>query len=825
MAAYGKTSWGRAHYSGFRRGQSGVESGFADLGAFIEANNQGEADLSAEILTSLIKDLPAALSAIQPEDLGATLEVNPGADLPASTVPIPGVNLGAIGGGHFPEDLPATLAAVLPVDLGAELRPVDSDTADLGASLVKSGDIKHMLAYVKAATRVTEDLNARIRVVAHGTKDLQGIIQGWVEVDLAASIGAQHVDDIRAILLGFARLQEANLPAVIRRVDKQEADLGVSPLKAVVSTHTSDKFPNLDKVNKYFFENRYMLGTRGAGLALLTLEPIFGIFPDLHAEIFARDFFRENIGAFLRPVFPGSRDLNTILTSVVPYVNINKIILELIPLINMDAELVRVGDFLGNRANITPVHKGVTGTADDAGFVSTATTYKFYLGTNRGLFVPPEIVSEIRIETFTNNYPTPDLHGTVTGWHAADMGAYIKDYSFSHLSAEIRSWELDHISHLSASIGTFNLHDLMASATPSGAWEDLYAQLDVGGQVADLPTTLIPSINPLAYNVVSVSTKPFAGLGAIINYESFVRCAPTSALKALSAFIKPIVTGTLDNQSDMSASIISGRIILDLGGDIIGRKRTRIQTLNLTFRAKTRGSERIRGSITPVGKGLSDVAAQITGILHESDMPASLTPIRFTPHDVDFTATEKVVNLNSGAIKDVLISFRSQVHFYVYEEVTDAVYSTDRGTWAIDLRSLIRDESFFDRSLLNREYVVTDLQEFYSLDEALRHALVFLCERQQFALGATLTARGAINDLGVQIGIIDADRMSNLPSKLVAVGNSPDIAALINTSGQLSMIETVAASVTPEHVENEDYIGGSITGNIVNDLGAEITGT
>jgi hypothetical protein len=217
------------------------------------------------------------------------------------------------------------------------------------------------------------------------------------------------------------------------------------------------------------------------------------------------------------------------------------------------------------------------------------------------------------------------------------------------------------------------------------------------------------------------------------------------------------------------------------------------------------------------------MAASITGLLHEFDLPATLTPLVFTPHDVDFTALENVHNLVTGDIKSVLFSFRSQVHFYVFEEVTSAVYATDRGTWAVDLRSLNRDASFFDRSLDNREFVFTDVSEFASLDEAIRSAIVILCERRQNNITASLVPRGAISDLAVQIGITSGDRLLHLPAKLVAVLNSPDLSALINTGQQTSDLLAMSASVTPENVESTGDLLSSIIAKNDTDLLAEIT--
>lgn len=794
-----------------------------DLSAILTTAFKGTANLGATLQPFRSEDISALLEAISAVDLSAILQTIPGADLPTIVQPIPGVDLGAFGGGHPPADIGGPICAIPPLDMPVFIRGGFSDTADLSTSLTQIGFFEGLQAILNVALPGSDDLGATMRVIAQGTKDLLALLQPIHNKDLPASIITQRVFDTRAIIAGVSAGNTFNLPAIIRQGFSGATNLGVAPIKAVVSTHTSSKLPNLDKVSRPFFQNRYVFGSSGAGLFLLTIEPVFGIFPDLHAQIFAQGFFRDNIRGFIRAAIPGTKDLTTLMTSVVPFVNINKILLSLIPLINLPGDLIQVGGFKPIRGSITPRYSVSTGTADDAGFITTASSYRFYIGTGRGLFIPPQVIPELRITTYRNNFPRPDLHATIEGWYVGNLGASISDYPFSALPATVRAWDLDHIKELTAAIGTFNISDMGASVTPSGGFEDFGGSLTTQGAVSDITASLISFINPLAFNVVSVSTMPLKDIGAIINYDLVRRCAPVSAISSLSGYIKPLVSGTDETRQDLPAELNVLRIVLDMGAEIIGRKRTRISVLGLTFRSRIRASERMRGSITPVTPTFSDMSASISGLLHEVDLPATLTPLRFEPNGADFTAQEQVVNLSTGDVKSVLLSFQSQVSFYVFEEIASAVYSTDRGTWAIDLRSLIRDDSFFDRSLNNREFTIDEVAEFASLDEAIRSAIVVLCERRQETITASITPRGAIRDLGVQLGIISGDRLLDLSSKLVAVSGLPDIAALINTSTETSDLTRMAASITPETTETSGDLASSIIANNDTDLLAEIT--
>jgi len=808
MPEFGRIGWGTG--------------AFGNVAATLPAPKEGTIDLGAVLQPHRIEDLQASIEIISAVDLGAILSPVPHVNLPAEMFAIAGKDLAASAGGHLPEDIPAILAAVRPVDLPVFIRGGGTGTIDLGGSLTQTGAFKDLSAFVRTALPDLKDLKGVIRVIANATADLPALLLPFHVTDLGADIITQRVFDTRAIIYGFARECESNISAILRRSDSAVTDLPVAPLKANTSTHTSDKKINLTKVARPFFQNRYVFGTVDAGLLLLTLEPIFGFFPDLHAQIFAQQFFRDNIAGFVRPVFPALRDLSADTTSVGPFVNADKILLDLIPFINLEADLDQVGVILPTRASITPRVEAATTTADDAGFVTTASSYRFFLGTSKGLFIPPQVVPTIRITTYTNNSPTPDLHATIAGWYETDLGASIKDYPFVALSASILSLDASRINNISAFLAPFRSFDLSASATPTGEMEDIPGSLTVQGKISDLTATISTVVDALAFNIVSVSTVPTFDLAAIINYGANILCVPKSQIAGLSGYLRPLVTGTPETIQNFPATLNVLRRVITLPAEIISRKRTRIQVLSLTFRSKTRDSEPIRGSITPVAPGTIELSASISGLSHEINLPATINPVRFAPPKVEFTVTETLTDIQSGFIKDVLLSFRSQVSLYVYEEVANSVFETDKGTWAIDLRTLLRDESFFDRAEANREFVLDDIQEFFSLDEAIRNALVLLCERRQAFLPASLVATGQITDLGVQIGITSADRINDLITSLVAVANSPDITASININTQSSTLLSIIALIAGVTQEQGD-VGGSIIGHIVEDLGAEIT--
>lgn len=744
----------------------GLKDLSAHVFAFGGANTGDPVDLPASLQPHYLEDMPAIMAVIDAVNLPTSLITIPGVNLPTRADPIPGVNLGATGGGHFPEDFPASAGAVPPVDLPVYIRGGFSDVANLLASVVQVGGFSDLGVILSIALPDIKNLEAKIGVIGQGTKELPAQLQPIHESDLPATIITQRIREMRAIITGFAP-GTSDLSASLARISSASIDM---------QAHTIAQFIDL---------------------------------VDLAGKV--------------RIVQLGGNDVPSSLTAVAPFYNINKVPLQLVPLTNLDAVLTQHGGFLPMSAIITPVHSVSTGTAADSGFVVTASSYRFYLGTTGGLFIPPQIIPQVRVSTYTNNTNHPDLHATIAAWNQTSLSASISTYPSKDLSGTMGALGFDRIADFPALISGNNVRNLQASLTTVGGFIGLSATVTTLGHVGNLGGTIIPFIDPLALSIVSVSTQPIFDLGAIINYDSFVRCAPTSFISHVSAYIKPLVTGTPNNQLDMSAEILSRLAALDMSATIEGKKITRIRILNLTFTAKIRESALMRGNVTPLHHVYSDMATSITGLLHEVDLPATLAVVRYAPSDINFTAVEVVGNLITAEIKDVLISFRSQVTHYVYEDITNAVYATDRGTWAIDVRTLATTDNFFDRALNNREYTLEGLQEFYSLDEAIRSAVVILCERRQVGLGATLTVRGAAADVGAQVGAFSLERVVDIPTKIMPVAHLPDITATINAGIQSSAFTTMAAVVVPNNTEVLENLPGDIFGDIPFNLGAEIT--
>ncbi len=812
----------QSQYADMRAQIMAASSGQVDLGAYVRPNTAALADLAASIQTFHAADLPAQVGAV-----ANIIEF----DLPASLFPFHTTDIPASIRATYYDDLQATVQTFQKRDLGASLvftqpehipayiRSGFSGAADLGASIVQTGGFFDLPARVKVLLRTAADLGASVK--PRVPVDLRAIISGYATEDLNAQIGTQRIMDMRGIILGEAIEKFKNLPAFLRLVDSGTNNLPVTPLRAVVSTHTSDKAPNLHTYSKRFSENRFVFGSRSKGFFLLTIEPVFGYFPDLHAEITGIPLTRVFLGAFLRVAQRQQLDLNTTLTAVGPYINIAKITLSPQPLKNLPATLFQRGAIKPLSASIRILRSGETSTSDDARYVTTTSSYKFLIGTGKGLFIPEHNVPVIRATTFLNKSLLPDLRASIHGWFESNLGGWIKPYSSSDMPVQFNSIGPDRYKDLFARLVPAREINLPASISSQGYWTSLGASVNPDGQVLNLGASIVSFINPLSFNVIAISSKPFANLGAVINQDTFITCAPNSQVVSIGAYVK-VFAGRDEEFVDFGAELNALHLTTDVRASVIPRKMTRFRILTLNFRAGVRASSPLQGIITPQVRTLSDMLASVVGLSHEFDLPAEINPTRKVLDDVLITPSEIVVNLkNPEQVREVLVQFRSRVSAYVFEDLTQIVYPTERGTWALDLRTTDREDTFFDRSSSNRELVISKVAEYHSIDDAIRRAVSILCDRQIADFAASILVEGTTAELGASIELTELGRFFDLPSSLVSVLNSPDLHATINLGPGGSAFKAMAASITARR-EEEISLTAEVAGSYSENFGAEI---
>ena len=800
----------------------GAAGGQFDLGAYVKPGTPSFEDLSVSIQSFQFRDLSAqiaTLSNASEMNLSATLLPFHITDIPASIRATYYSDLQAVVQPFQKKDLGASLVFTQPEHIPAYIRSGFSGEADLGASIVQTGGFLDLPARVRVLLRSSTDLGASVK--PRVPVDLRAVITGFATEDLGAQIGTQRIMDMRGIIEGEVVEKFKNLPAFLRLVDSAAKDLPVTPFHIIVSTHTSDKTPNLHKYSKKFNDNRFVFGSRTAGFFLLTVEPVFGIFPDLHASITPVPLSRIFLGAFLRVAHRQAANLPTTLTAVGPYINIAKVTLSPQPLKNLPATLFQRGQIVSLPAYLRAKRVESTSTSDDAKYVTTVSSYKFLIGTGRGLFIPENNVPVIRTTTFLNSSPRPDLRASIHGWFESNLGAWIKPYSSNNLPVYLNSIGPDRYKDLFARLVPAREINLPASIASQGYWTSLGASVNPDGATLSLGASIVSFINPLSFNVVAVSSKPFANLGAVINQDTFITCAPNSQVVSLGAYVK-IFAGHHKEFSDFGAELNALHLTTDVRASVIPRKMTRFRIITLNFRAGIRASAPLQGIITPLVRTFSDMLTTVVGLSHEFDLPAEINPTRKVLDDVLITPSETVVNLrNPEDVREVLVQFRSKVSAYVWEDLTQIVYPTEHGTWALDLRTTEREESFFDRSPSNREVVISRVTEYHSIDAAIRRAVSILCDRQIADFSASILVEGKTSDLSASIELTELGRFFDLPSSLVTVFNSPDIGATINVGLGGSSFKAMSASIKARR-EEELSLPAEVAGSYSDNFGAEI---
>jgi hypothetical protein len=779
-------------------------------------------DIPASISPFHLKDLTADAFAYPPEDLTASLDVNEAPNLQGIVEAIASVNLPAFAGGHFPEDLTAAIAPYLPVDLPLYIIGGQTDTIDLSAGIQQVGGFKDLGGFSRASLADIRDL--AVKILPRCPADLSASLHGFDTSDLPGYILTQRIKDMRGIVKGWSRENEASLRAVVRITFAQQENMPVEGFKAVISTHTSANLYNLDRVKTTFFGNKFLFGTKRGGAFKFILEPVFGHFPDLSGDIFARLLSISNFPASIKSLFASTQDLTASTVAVTSNINVNKIGLVLTPLKDLQASIIQRGGFKGLRSIVRGVVKGSTYTDPDAGFSTTATSYRFLLGTTGGLVIPSRSVPTLIITSHFNPASIPDLHATIAGWIESNLTASIKEYEFSAIPASLKAQDLSFISALSAYIAPFRERDLSSSIASTGEFESLTSTISVGGGVSDLTTFIQAYINPLSYNVVPVSTKPFQDLSAIINYESYVRCALHSQSSNLSAFVKVLVGNTEDTKINLAATLNVLRIEVGLSADVVSRKRTRLRTLTLNFRTGIRSSVGINTVVVPLRSTQSSLLTSIVGLSHTKDLSADVEPVRYRMVEPLITASETVVKLdNPDYSTNILVSFRSIVSSYVYEELTTKVYATDEGTWVLDMRTENIQGGFFDLQDGTKVLKLDDVTEYNTLDEAIRAGIVILTEQRRVDIPASISVEGQIGDLPVTMGVTSADMLRNLTSHVTVVENQPDLAALINTGLQSSAFNILKGLINPQQTAIQQDMSAEIDASTVDDLGASLT--
>ena len=787
-----------------------------DLFAYIGILAPNVSDLLAYIGSRQISDLQGSVYSVVPEDILAYLQSVPGFDISGILNPVPGIDLPAISGGHFPADIYASLISSPPKDLKVFLRVGLSGTSNISASINSVGKVVHIPAYIRSLANTSKKLKAYI--IARVPKDLRAWISGWAESDLMSYINGIIVSDVRAVIWASATEQIKDMVAWTRASFANTAQMSAY-LRGFIRTHTSDKPINYHRLSRPF--NRFIIGT-GGGLSFVTIEPIIGYFPDLHASIVGNPFSTYDMHAFIRPSLVNYSGINAAVNVVTKVIHINKIPINFVNLSNIYAYISAFSGYRELSGFISGWKSAETSTPAGSGWVYVSSTIKFYLGTNNGLFIPDKIVRAIRPDRFSNTSNFPDLWGYLRGWEQSDIQALISVQPYSNIYAYLVGQDLSHLKTLQAFIQPFSTVSLGAVLNASGSYKDMVASLSVSGASVDMAVSIKPYLKVLGYRIIPVETKPFLDLRAVLN--PIAACGYYSTYTSLGAFIRTTIRP--EGGADLLAYINSLSHVLDINASIVGRKITRIKMMNFMFRAQNRYSYAISATIVGKALSMSYLTASIVPLHHMSDFYATITPyypsttftVKMKP--IDTIKVYKTINQNAYLYKSLSLAFASKVDSYVYDSIQRSLYVIGDNRWALNLSELSETGRFFDKNVNDRERRIDDISEYDSIDEAIRAAIEWLSELRRFDLNATISAVGGYGDIRALIEGLYADRVSDLNTSIQIVNNIPVLYASITSySGFKPMVGYIVGYGT-----SYPTLSASIEGVVYSGISANING-
>jgi hypothetical protein len=365
----------------------------------------------------------------------------------------------------------------------------------------------------------------------------------------------------------------------------------------------------------------------------------------------------------------------------------------------------------------------------------------------------------------------------------------------------------------------FRTTDFVGSITVSGGYSGLGANVNIRFVSVSFSAKINPTLAVLGRDIIAVYTKPFIELGASINFDSSYSCSRPSYYKSLGAFISGHTQGT----TDMLATIISGRNCISMSAAIRGLKRIRPKLLTLYFRARTRDSTPMYASIVGWGRSYINMSALVTGMMHVTDIPTTITAVRYKPYAVDPMEDIQLVNMLDTSDKTTAeILFGAGVSEYIFDSADNMLYSKDASqSWSVLIREKSEGTTFFDgTAATSRSRYITDINDKDSFDEAVRDALSYLVYPENESMFATINATGGYKPLAARIFGDASDKVSNLSARIAQVYTIPDMSASLRASGGYASLFSAVVAIIPA----SDSLGSTISGWGATEVGAEIVG-
>lgn len=391
-----------------------------------------------------------------------------------------------------------------------------------------------------------------------------------------------------------------------------------------------------------------------------------------------------------------------------------------------------------------------------------------------------------------------------------DIAAALEGIATATLSAEYGTAPQDLLNASITATGINNL-GLTANLVPtqqvtlSGVYEFSPSLALIANIEAIEASKLYAQITPKVFYVdssIPINTFPYKQLKAQINAAA---CANSSFYSDLGVIIKGVCN------DDLSASVVGIAGQYAISEDYMSiLAKTNVIAEDWVFIIAEQSI--ISESIIPLviaTSPFSDLGASIEGLQPEATITGSITPIFYSGVRSDSSVLGEWVNTKTGQRKTIRIFFRGDSSEFYYSTDADKSFTVSPDTTleiVVETYDQIEEGqgTILTQKTNIKRCVVDDLDDFNSIDEAIRYGIMCALSEINQELRAYIIASGGHKSLGAEIYPIDSDFLKDLSAKYVSVTNQPELFATISGSGGYgsldSYIRPLQASFTTSEI-------------------------
>lgn len=212
---------------------------------------------------------------------------------------------------------------------------------------------------------------------------------------------------------------------------------------------------------------------------------------------------------------------------------------------------------------------------------------------------------------------------------------------------------------------------------------------------------------------------------------------------------------------------------------------------------------------------LADLGAYIDGILFSQDLSASIDSKYVATTIKAGTEIGEWVNTLTGERKVIKLYFKGNVKNFYYSPDSHTTFAEDSNSY---LEMFVESYDKVDQDLLDtllyqktsvKRHVIKNLQEFGSIDEAVKFAIMGAVSEIKQELGASIEAIGGVSSLATAISGIDADHLSDLRASVTAAANDPILYGEVVSQGGVGSLgaHAVGYSYGETTTQIEDTLG------------------